>query len=688
MTHNSEFSNEQNETSHKRGLAVCIALSDDGWSDSEFELLPFLQMATELNDSGHRVDFLLFNPRSANQEQTQETSRVMSWVRDAGFRVFRFENPLVMPNTSENGLAAELPYLAYEALKARRYDVVHFRDYGAAAYYYILACKEGLIESPAATVIHVERPLVFRLLSGQPPSKDYSIPAKCYMERWCIENADAVYLHSKEVSGRLQTLNYRLPANRTKKAPLPTEFHLRTRPKRQKRSSSSRSVIDELLYASPISQGEGFTTFVYALDVLSSRGVTPKRVTIVGAVVDDFPFVEFLEKHKENWPFELDIIVGGSPAAVQAKVEDPSVLTVFPGFHAVSPYLAHVVISAGRPLLATETEDLLEFIPEELMGEFFVVPHHLVWADRIQEVLENGIRNPGCERPFSPNWWVNEHKKFGAASAMTERVFSRELQARFIPDSPMVSACIAHFNRPHSIESVLKSLEAQTFQDFEIIVIDDGSRDEALQELERLLVDNPKARLIRQDNRYLGAARNTGARHARGKYLLFLDDDNYADRKELETFVRVAEHTGADILTCFSDLFVGEGDPGPENTLPTRRMPFGPDLTYGLLRNGFGDSNSFVRRGAWEELGGFTEHYRIGLDDHEFFARAVMSGFTLMVIPESLYYYRLADEPMKKAHVNRSADFLRVLDPYLDHKRLDPDLLPLIFAARSAFNLR
>jgi GT2 family glycosyltransferase len=150
----------------------------------------------------------------------------------------------------------------------------------------------------------------------------------------------------------------------------------------------------------------------------------------------------------------------------------------------------------------------------------------------------------------------------------------------------------------------------------------------------------------------------------------------------------VAEYTDADVLTCFSQLFTGEGIPDPDSRLPVIRMPFGPDLYYGLVRNGYGDSNCFVRRTAWEELGGFTEHYRIGLDDHEFFTRAVIAGHRLLVIPETLFFYRLASTPMRQNHANRQADFVRVLEPYLKNGIVDPHMLPLVFTLRNAFHLR
>src|SRR5581483_10923551 len=97
----------------------------------------------------------------------------------------------------------------------------------------------------------------------------------------------------------------------------------------------------------------------------------------------------------------------------------------------------------------------------------------------------------------------------------------------------------------------LESLKAQDYSNFEVIVVDDGSTLPAavayLEELEPEFATRGW-RILRQENRYPGAARNNAARHARGEYLLFMDDDNFAKPHEISRFVQVARRTGADLL--------------------------------------------------------------------------------------------------------------------------------------------
>src|SRR4029079_13237891 len=90
--------------------------------------------------------------------------------------------------------------------------------------------------------------------------------------------------------------------------------------------------------------------------------------------------------------------------------------------------------------------------------------------------------------------------------------------------------------------------------------------------------------------------------------------------------------------------------------------PLGDALSLGVFTNCFGDSNCFIRRRVFEALGGFTEDYGIGLDDQEFFARAILRGFKLRVVPEALYWYRISDVRLRDKHFNRQLGELRVMN--------------------------
>jgi hypothetical protein len=120
---------------------------------------------------------------------------------------------------------------------------------------------------------------------------------------------------------------------------------------------------------------------------------------------------------------------------------------------------------------------------------------------------------------------------------------------------PLVSVCIAHYDRPALLEQMLASLERQTFSRFEVIVADDGSRrPETGAALDRLAarLEARGGTLVRGPNRGPALARHHGAERARGRYLLFLDDDDVAEPHAIETLVGAAERSGVDALVPFS----------------------------------------------------------------------------------------------------------------------------------------
>ena len=211
-----------------------------------------------------------------------------------------------------------------------------------------------------------------------------------------------------------------------------------------------------------------------------------------------------------------------------------------------------------------------------------------------------------------------------------------------------MSCVVTHFNRGGLLLQALASLRAQTHGNLEVIVVDDGSTDPAalaaLAALERPghWFAARGWRVLRTANHYLGAARNRGARAARGEYVLFMDDDNYAKPREVETFIAVAARTGADVLTSCNDFLASdrEAPTAQDVTIGGRYIPLGASTALGLFKNGFGDANALVRKAALAALGGWPEEQGYGVQDWELFARAALRGFKVLVVPESLYYYR------------------------------------------------
>ncbi|MEO8260084.1 MAG: glycosyltransferase family 2 protein [Acidobacteriota bacterium] len=170
--------------------------------------------------------------------------------------------------------------------------------------------------------------------------------------------------------------------------------------------------------------------------------------------------------------------------------------------------------------------------------------------------------------------------------------------------APTVSVVIPAFNRAATVCPAIASVLAQTFQDFEIIVVDDGSTDATPAVVEALA--DPRITLIRHArNRGASAARNTGIAVSRGPYIAFLDsDDEWLPAKlerQLDVFGRASPRVG--LVAGGVECFFADGT-------VSRHIPHRfADLPRALLtKNVVGPTSvGMVRRGALQAAGGFDE---------------------------------------------------------------------------------
>jgi len=116
---------------------------------------------------------------------------------------------------------------------------------------------------------------------------------------------------------------------------------------------------------------------------------------------------------------------------------------------------------------------------------------------------------------------------------------------------PTVSVVIPVYSRAGTIMRALRSVMCQSFNNLEIVVVDDGSTDETVAIVEAAHISN--LTLIRHSwNQGAAAARNTGIRAARGRYVAFLDSDDVWAPEKLSRQLSKLEHMPADIMACTS----------------------------------------------------------------------------------------------------------------------------------------
>ncbi|WP_050029828.1 glycosyltransferase [Verrucomicrobium sp. BvORR034] len=231
---------------------------------------------------------------------------------------------------------------------------------------------------------------------------------------------------------------------------------------------------------------------------------------------------------------------------------------------------------------------------------------------------------------------------------------------------PALTVCMAHHNHGAYLAAALASLAAQTFADFTVIVVDDGSTDaDSIATFDSLesQYQHRGWQFIRSINRGASGARNHAAGLAETSHMVFMDSDNVARPEMLEVLGKAVHRSGADALSCHFLLFDGD-IPSPAASWFAEYHAVGPCLEAGFLTNVYGDTNFIIRTEVFQKLGGFREISGFSLEDWEFLGRLVQSGYDLDVVPKSLFYYRhLPDSFSRRGdfHTNH----LRVIQPVM-----------------------
>ena len=193
---------------------------------------------------------------------------------------------------------------------------------------------------------------------------------------------------------------------------------------------------------------------------------------------------------------------------------------------------------------------------------------------------------------------------------------------------PAVSVIIACYNGEKVIRKAIDSVLAQTLQNFEILVVDDGSTDASVDFVAKTYPDGQVRVLKHAQNRGISAARNTGIRAAKGDFICFLDQDDlwYPDRlaSALEVFDQDTDGNvglvfgNEETRTLETSTLVPGRLPAPNNANALERDAF---LSALILRNFIPTAAAMMRRACFNTLGLLDETITSGIDDFELFLR-------------------------------------------------------------------
>lgn len=218
-------------------------------------------------------------------------------------------------------------------------------------------------------------------------------------------------------------------------------------------------------------------------------------------------------------------------------------------------------------------------------------------------------------------------------------------------EKPKVSVVIPVYNVEKYLVECIDSVINQTFKDIEIICVNDGSTDDSLAILEYYAKLDDRIKIITQENRGLGNARNVGMRHASGDYLIFIDSDDYISLDTIAKLYNNSLSNGSDIVIFKIARFDNEGNvnyklPGFDFDDFFEEVDFNnfsftySDIKKYVMNESFSACLKFYKKEIFDKQDDLIFPEGIAYEDVPFHIKIMLYANKISFVPEFLYYYR------------------------------------------------
>lgn len=204
-------------------------------------------------------------------------------------------------------------------------------------------------------------------------------------------------------------------------------------------------------------------------------------------------------------------------------------------------------------------------------------------------------------------------------------------------NAPLVSIIVPVYKTELYLRACLDSVYGQTYKNFEVICIDDGSPDNSISILKQFKQEHENFRYYSQNNQGLSATRNNGIRLDKGKYILPLDSDDILDYDCLKKLVEAVENGECDIST--PEIVYFYPDEHLYHYLGAKPTP------CNMAQSNYICCTSLFPKSYFELYGGYDiDNFKKGMEDYDLWCRYIENGKKIKRINTALFYYRVKDE--------------------------------------------
>ncbi|MEM8757554.1 MAG: glycosyltransferase [Planctomycetota bacterium] len=438
-----------------------------------------------------------------------------------------------------------------------------------------------------------------------------------------------------------------------------------------------------------VERRKGQDLLARASRLLLERGVD-HRIVFAGGDTGSGPFGRSMRRSIERTLTESQRprtgFLGPVPRERLAALIESAAVCAFPARWDNFPNTLLEAMSLGKPVVTTDAGGPGEIVEHGVSGLACQPesPHAL--ADRIEALLTN----PGLRTKLG-DAARQRVETLCEPAAVVERFESLVREARSATQrpsptaaqrDPAVSVIVPFYDLPEFLPATLESINQQTFDSIETIVVDDGStRAESAALMKRIEAGGfgDRTRVVRRDNGGLSAARNTGIEHARGEFILPVDADDLLDPTYIEKTVGVLRNE-PDLAYATALVSYFRED-------PARRgygwVPVGPHRDLLLIHNCAGCCMAMFRAAALRDIGGYCEQLT-AYEDWDVYCSLAERDQKGAIIPEFLLFYRTRADSLLRTeaevrkqhlhaaviarHPNLPTDHARVLKTMLSEK--------------------
>lgn len=210
------------------------------------------------------------------------------------------------------------------------------------------------------------------------------------------------------------------------------------------------------------------------------------------------------------------------------------------------------------------------------------------------------------------------------------------------------SVIITAYNLEDHLPNAIKSIQNQTVDNWEVVVVDDGSTDRSGEIADHFAEQDSRIKVVHQENMHVSDARNTGVKHARGRYIIPLDADDQLFPDALETLEAVLDND-RNAHTASGKIGIMAADGYRVSAWPAAVDPEQQILGHNQI-----PYSSLIRRTVWERVGGERRRIRDGTEDADLWARIFSFGYRPVLVDKPTLLYQVRSDSLSRQHASNN----------------------------------